>query len=134
MSDPLPPAIKHFVDTVCQAIDTFSDSVEIGCHVNHDSEVCELSVFPLTQEIVGGPDDGRQLKPAFSLDVMPVVLAFEQVNSVRWQNAPFADDDELGNHIVVEGEIDGQQVWVNMLAQAPDRFETQPVDGLGHKV
>lgn len=134
MSNSLPPAISELVNRICESIDTFTDAAEIACHVNHEDDVCEVSIFPLTQEVIGGAEDGTQLKPAFSLDLLSVVLAFEHVNSVRWQNAPLAHDDELGNHIVIEGEVEGYQLWMNILGQAPERFETQPVDDLTHRV
>jgi len=134
MSAPLPASITDFVNTICNMIDTFADSVEIACHVNADSDVCELSIFPITQEVVGGPNDGQRMQPPFSLDVMSALLTFDHVQSVRWKSAPFADDDELGNHIVIEGDVAGHQVWVNLLSRAPDRFETQPRDGLAHRV
>ena len=70
-------------------------------------------------ELVGGRHDGEVVSPGFSLDLEQVRSAFTRVDAVTWQAHPMGEQDE-GPSISVEGEYAGREVWLRVLAFAPD--------------
>ncbi|MEQ9408818.1 MAG: hypothetical protein RIK87_13870 [Fuerstiella sp.] len=93
----------------------------IGCHFFQDpeSEEWEVTIFVSFTEIVGGPLDGRNMPVPVQLDIGHVMNLFDQTPSVYWQSDPVAEDDELGQHISIEGVARGHRVWLRILKEPP---------------
>ncbi len=119
-----PPA---WLQELANAIAALMTPVEvlspIGCHFCFVEKHWEITLFASDTEIVGGQKDGGQRPSRFSLDLKRVVELFGSVSSLRWQALPLGPQDELGAHFSLEGEFEGQPVWLRVLAKSPRRFD-----------
>src|SRR4051794_20126959 len=101
----------------------------LGVRYREDEGAWEVLVYELPVEMVGGRHDGEVVSPGFSLDLEAVRSAFTRVDAVSWQAHPMGEGDE-GPSVSVEGEYAGHEVWLRVLAFAPDdegpgeRFDT----------
>lgn len=95
----------------------------VGCHYHHNGDLWEVTIFCSMTEVIGGEQDGLRFATCFVLDVGGIIGLFCDVDSVRWQTLPHADDDELGAHVAVEGTYQGQRLLLRIPAEAPERFE-----------
>jgi hypothetical protein len=120
-----PDWLVEMANQVAQAIEGFELLAPIGSHVwfNEMLDQWELSVFPSATEVLGGRFDGKRNDSRFSLDIALVLGAFDTVSQVRWQSHRLGEDDELGQHISVEGTVKDNLVWLRVLATPPERFE-----------
>ena len=48
---------------------------------------------------------------------------FDEVKQFHWQALDLGPQDELGQHISLEGIYDGNSVWLRVLAEPPERFD-----------
>ena len=60
--------------------------------------------------------------PGFSLDVEPIRTVFTRVDALYWFAHPLGEEDEAPC-ISIEGEYAGREVWLRVLAFAPDDEE-----------
>ncbi|MCC7424100.1 MAG: hypothetical protein IT428_27865 [Planctomycetaceae bacterium] len=120
-----PDWLVEVANQVAQAIEGFELLAPIGSHVwfNVMLDQWELTVFPSATEVLGGRFDGKRNDSRFSLDIALVLDAFDTVSQVRWQSHRLGEDDELGQHISVEGTVKDNLVWLRVLATPPERFE-----------
>lgn len=97
----------------------------VGCHfhLNEESAQWEISVFVSDTRVIGGEFDGARVQPAFFLNLTEVVSFFDTVENVCWQTNHLGEDDEVGNHISIEGEVVGNGVWLRLLARAPKHVQ-----------
>ena len=88
----------------------------------------ELVIYPKPVELVGGAEDGEIVAPGFSLDLEGLRSLFERVDDFSWQALGFPQSE--GPHVSIEGVYDGREVYMQILAYAPDdeepgmRFDT----------
>lgn len=75
-----------------------------GIDVRYNESEEQLIIAPDIAELVGGPDDGEEVFPFFSLHVTALLEVFEKHPEVTWHTM----HDELW----VEGRIDGQDAFV----------------------
>jgi hypothetical protein len=81
----------------------------------------EIILYPRPVELVGGAVDGEVVAPGFTLDLKGLRPAFDQVDAFSWNSIGFHDGE--GPYIVIEGEIQGQHVYLQVLAYAPEDEE-----------
>jgi hypothetical protein len=81
----------------------------------------EIWIYPTCVELVGGAHDGAVVVPGFSLDLEQVRAAFDDVTAFGW-NALGLNDPE-GPYVYVEGVYRGREVYLQVLAQAPEGEE-----------
>ncbi len=72
-------------------------------------------------ELVGGAHDGAVVAPGFSLDLEGLRAAFASVAAFGW-NALGLHGAE-GPYVFVEGVYGGREVYLQVLAQAPEDEE-----------
>lgn len=118
-----PEWLKRLVERVCGCIDLLQDAPPIGCHFAEHDDTWEVTVFVASTEIVGGVHDGRRIPSLFVADLSQVLLVFESVESCGWQPHRVDKEDELGAHVAIHGQFEGHQVWLRILAEAPEKFE-----------
>jgi len=96
----------------------------VGCHFFHDvpEDTWEVTLFVMATEVVGGPADGSQMASRFEMDVNALVSLFDSTPQLRWQSDSFADDDQLGCHLSLEGLARGRDVWMRVLQAPPPEF------------
>jgi hypothetical protein len=97
----------------------------IGCHFfyNKKNQQWEVSLFASATEIVGGEKDGIVNSSNFSADLKSIAGIFTEVHRLDWQALSNGSEDEVGPHISFEGNYEGHEVWLRILASAPKRFE-----------
>ena len=122
----LPAWIEQLTVSVIERIQPIDLMAPIGCHVFHDLELneWELTLFAARTEVVGGRCDGKITSSKFVLDLKELGELFSTVTRIQWQSHSIDQDDELGPNVSVEGMYDGHRVWLRILANSPERFET----------
>lgn len=95
----------------------------MGWRSQEEDEHMELIIYATPVALVGGAHDGTIIVPGFSLDVQALQALFEEVTALQWQAYGFGPDDVEGPHLSLEGTYQGHQVWLRVLAEAPDDEE-----------
>ena len=67
---------------------------------------CRLIIAPVLDEIVGGAEDGEEVFPFFSMHLTELAQAFDALPEMSW--------DTMHDKLHVEGEIDGEDVWITI--------------------
>lgn len=113
--------LATFADQVSLAIEGFDLLAPIGAHYHYNDvmDQWELTLFPSSTEVFGGQLDGKRTFSRFSLNIGAVLEAFSTSSQVRWQSHPLGEDDQLGQHVSVEGSVDDNLVWLRILAMPP---------------
>ena len=96
----------------------------LGCHYYHEplADQWEITLFASSTEIVGGEFDGNSHPSKFTVDIAALMKCFDVVERIHWQNLPIGEDDDLGQHLSIEGQFDDYNVWLRILATAPAQF------------
>jgi len=122
-SNTSPPAwLRWFVNDAVRGIVDRQVTAPIGCHFYHDADtnVWEVSLFISRTEVCGGPADGKLVPSGLQIDIMAVCSAFDSPPAVYWQAEKISHDDELGNHLSLEGIARGFGVWLRILQNPPE--------------
>lgn len=77
-----------------------------------------MMIYPTPVELLGGAHDGAVVIPGFSLDLERLRSAFDSVLDFGW-NALGLHGPE-GPYVHVEGIYQGCEVYLQVLAQAPE--------------
>ena len=118
----MPQWIDDLAAVVADAMTAHAPPGRLGLRYLEDDGAWEVLVYTLPVELVGGRHDGEVVSPGFSLDIEQVRSAFTRVDDVSWQAHSLSDHDD-GPCVSVEGEYAGRQVWLRVLAFAPDDEE-----------
>lgn len=122
---PNPPAwLKELADSAANCLVPIDILSPVGCHYAFDSGRWEVTLFASKTEIVGGHKDGVSRSSQFILDVLGLQRLFDDVRECHWQPQRIGFEDELGPHLSIFGTFQGESVWMRILSQAPDRFES----------
>jgi hypothetical protein len=127
------PEVPEWLDAlagvVADAITAHGVPGRLGLRYREEDGCWDVLVYPLPVELVGGRHDGEVVSPGFSVDLEAVRSAFTRVDDLSWQAHPLSEQDQ-GPCVSVEGEYAERQVWLRVLAYAPDdegpgeRFDT----------
>jgi hypothetical protein len=121
---PTPPKwILNLANSVTACLEPLEPMPPLGCHYHLCETGWEVSIFPSLTEIVGGPQDGRHVAPCFQVDILAVAQLFKQIDGVTWQSKSVDEGDQLGCHIAINGNFDGEAVSVRILNSAPACFD-----------
>ncbi len=121
MSD-APAWLTSLVEIVADATTSHGVPGPLGFRYDEEDGSWDVLVYPLPVELVGGAHDGGVVSPCFFLDLEQVRSAFTRVDDVAWTAHAAGPEDE-GPCISFEGEYDGHEVWLRVLAFAPDDEE-----------
>jgi len=127
-SQPSPPQwLERLTGLVIEAFHADDVMAPIGCHVHREDEEIdsqwEVTLFVSHTEFFGGAYDGQRAVSRYMLDLKRVMTAFDIVESFYWQAQSMAEDDQLGPHIGLEGEFEGNSVWLRITSEPPTQFE-----------
>lgn len=114
--------LERLTDRVCACLHAVDQMPPIGCHYCVDHQTWEVSLFLSPTEIIGGQHDGERISCLYMLDMLELLHIFDVVESATWQPHQLNDQDELRAHVAVTGYFEGRQVWLRILADAPERF------------
>jgi len=78
----------------------------------------EIWVYPTPVELVGGAHDGEVVVPGFRLDLEQLRQEFESVAEFGWNSLGLNWPE--GPHVYVEGVFQGHEVYLQVLAYAPE--------------
>ena len=83
----------------------------------------EIVIYPTPVELKGGIVEGTVVFPGFSLDLHQLISVFDRVDEINWRAHGFGPWDHDGPHISIEGTYQKHNVWLQVLAEAPDDAE-----------
>ena len=86
-----------------------------------DGTTSGVVIYPKPVELVGGAEDGEIVAPDFSLDLEELRGEFERVDAVSWQSLGCLNGE--GPQVSIEGLYRGHEVFVRILAYAPEDEE-----------
>jgi hypothetical protein len=118
----VPAWLNGLVEVVADAMTSHGIPGPLGLRYREEDGAWDVLVYPLPVELVGGAHDGGVVSPCFSLDLEQVRSAFARVDDVSWTAHAAGPEDE-GPCISFEGEYDGHEVWLRVLAFAPSDEE-----------
>ena len=93
----------------------------LGLRYREEEGFWEVWLYPTPVELVGGRHDGEVVVPGFSLDLEQLCDCFESVVEFHW-NALGLNYPE-GPHVSVEGVFHGREIYLQVLAYAPEGEE-----------
>jgi hypothetical protein len=88
-----------------------------------EEDFWNVRVYYAPGEAIGGAEDGAILVPGFSLDLMALMSVFEELTDACWCAHSFGPHDQEGPRISIEGMYQGNHVYLQVLAEAPDDEE-----------
>ena len=123
-----PRWIERLAKLISQEFHSADLLAPIGCHFHHyddgvNRSQWEVTLFVSNTELFGGPHDGQLAVSRYMLDLKKVLAVFDAVESFYWQAQSMADDDQVGPHIGLEGEFEGNWVWLRITSEPPVQFE-----------
>ena len=113
--------LRRLLDTVAGCVTADSPMGPLGCRYGEEEGFWQVDIYPTSVELVGGAVDGEVVAPGFTLDVNELRSAFERIDSIAWHSLGFPHDE--GPRFVVEGACRGRNVFLQVLAYAPDDEE-----------
>ncbi len=118
----VPAWLESLVEVVADAMTAHGAPGLLGFRYHEEEGLWEVLLYPLPVELVGGAHDGGLVSPGFSLDLERVRAAFARVDDFNWNSDSVGPADD-GPCISVEGLFAGHEVWLRVLAYAPEDEE-----------
>ncbi|MGO8745091.1 MAG: hypothetical protein ACLQNE_03790 [Thermoguttaceae bacterium] len=113
--------IDDLVEAVAGIMTDESGPGTLGSRYREEDGCWEILIYPTPVELVGGAEDGEIVAPGFSLDLDGLRSQFERVDDFSWQALGLNDSE--GPHVSIEGIYQGHEVWLQVLAYAPEDEE-----------
>jgi len=110
--------LDELFETVANCTIADSPMGPLGYRYGEEEGFWEVDVYATSVELVGGAVDGEVVAPGFVLDVEELRSAFDQIEALMWHSLGFPHDE--GPRLVVEGIYRGRQVFLQLLAYAPE--------------
>src|SRR4051794_22412877 len=108
-------------DAVAACVEADSPMGPLGVRYREEDGFWEVWVYPTPVELVGGAHDGEVVVPGFRLDLEQLRQEFASVAAFGWNALGLNDPD--GPHVYVEGVFQGREVYLQVLACAPEDEE-----------
>lgn len=93
----------------------------LGLRYRNDEGMWDVSVYPTPVELLGGAVDGEVVAPDFTLDLEGLRSAFDRIDDFGWMALGLPQTE--GPHVSIEGSYMGHEVYLQVLAYAPDDEE-----------
>jgi hypothetical protein len=121
---PMPEWMERLVEAIAANMAAHGPESPLGVRYRQLDDVCDLVVYPMPVEMIGGPHDGGRACPSFSLDLDGLLSAITHVNSVTWDaHGAGLENDGVGPCVVIQGEFAEYQILLRVLANAPADVE-----------
>lgn len=111
----------RLLETLVGCVEADSAMGPWGLRYREEEGFWEVWIYPTPVELIGGADDGAVVVPGYRLDLEALRLAFTSVAAFGWDALGLNNPD--GPHVYVEGVFQGREVWLHVLAQAPEGEE-----------
>lgn len=121
----LPQNIKEFIDAVCDAFEVEEPMGDVGYGYspprNEDDEWM-IDVYPIPIEIVRGKDDGAEVLPSFTVDVMAIMELFDkEAKGDGWEKGVmFEHRGGRCARVTFTGTVDGKFIMLDVLSSSPE--------------
>ncbi len=102
----------------------------LGPRYREEGGFWEVWIYPTPMDLVGGRHDGAVVVLGFTLDLDRLRASFDSVVAFGWSALGLNHNE--GPHVSVEGVFQGREVYLQVLAQAPEdeepgmKFDTTP--------
>jgi hypothetical protein len=113
--------LNELGDAVAETMTADSGMGPLGFRYYEDDGCWVLLVYPRAVELIGGADDGGVVAPGFSLDLEELRSLFDRVDAYFWESLGLSDHE--GPCVSIEGVYQDHEVFVQVLAYAPDDEE-----------
>lgn len=113
--------LDGLLEAVAGCVEPDSPMGPLGLHYREEDDEWEVWIYPTPVELVGGAHDGEIVVPGFALDLEQLRDVFDSVTACAWDALGLNDPD--GPHVSVEGVYLEREVWLRVLAQAPEDEE-----------
>jgi hypothetical protein len=113
--------LDELLDAVSACVEADSPMGPLRLRSWEEEGFWEIWIYPTAVEVVGGVHDGAVVVPGFRLDLEQLREVFDSLVAFGW-NALGLNDTE-GPHIYVEGVVEGREVYLQVLAYAPEDEE-----------
>lgn len=109
------------LDAVTSCIEADSPMGPLGFRTWEEEGFWEVRIFPTPVELVGGAHDGEVVVTGFRLDLEQLRQEFASVVAFGWNALGLTWPE--GPHIYLEGVFQGREVFLQVLAYAPEGEE-----------
>lgn len=113
--------LAQLVDQIAALITLDSPAGPLGYRYREEDGFWEISVYLTPVELVGGAVDGEVVLPGFQLDLLELQALFDEIVDFGWDGLGLCRVE--GPLIWVEGVFQGREVYVTVLARAPEDEE-----------
>jgi hypothetical protein len=113
--------LDQLVDQIADLMTLDSPAGPLGYRYGEEDDFWQIAVYLTPVELVGGADDGEVVLPGFQLDLLGLRDVFDEIEDFGWDGLGLCNGD--GPLIWVEGVYQGHEVYVTVLAQAPEDEE-----------
>jgi hypothetical protein len=113
--------LDGLLEVVAGCVEADSPMGPLGMRHHEEEGFWEVWVYPTPVELVGGAHDGDVVAPGFTLDLEELRQGFDSVVAFGW-NALGLNWPE-GPHVHIEGVFRGLEVFLQVLAYAPEGEE-----------
>ena len=113
--------LAQLVDQIAGLITLDSPTGPLGYRCREEDGFWEISVYLTPVELVGGADDGEVVLPGFQLDLLGLQDLFDEIVDFGWDGLGLCRVE--GPLIWIEGVYRGREVYVTVLARAPEDEE-----------
>lgn len=113
--------LDTLLEEVGNCMEADSPMGPLGLRYREEEGFWEVWIYPTPVELVGGRHDGEVVLPGFTIDLENLRESFDSVVAFHW-NALGLNYTE-GPHVSVEGVFQGREVYLQVLAYAPEGEE-----------
>ena len=118
-----PQWLTSLVDAVGNCMEPHAATGPLAYRGLQEGDFWEIAVYYTPGEVMGRAEDRAVIVPDFSLHVQELISSFEKVTNVCWCSRSFGPHDTRGAHVSIEGVYEGHEVWLQVLAEAPEDEE-----------
>ncbi len=116
----VPTWLESLIDVIAACIEPHDQIGPLGYLYNIDSDIWEIIVYPCPLELTEESEENTKVSPRFSLDMELLRSSFERVETIFWNAHDMGPYDTFGPHIALEGTYQGNKVYLQILAYAPE--------------
>ena len=137
MSNPL-IWMQELINRVTDSVTPFDSATKLACHFFYSTgfDEWEVTLFPDSSQFGGRLADylpanpqfdvsslgESQITDALSVDAFDLMQVFSSITDCSWQTKIVASDDDVGPHLSVEGEFEGNNVWLRIASNPPSQL------------
>jgi len=117
----VPAWLEQLVETVAANVEADSVLGPLVYRYGEEDGSWEVVIYPSPVELVGGALDGDVVTPGFTLHLEGLRAAFQRVDELCWNAVGLIGHE--GPYVTIEGEYQGHEVYLRILAYAPEDEE-----------